>query len=224
MIYKIPRWVLAGGGILAFSAGMINAITMLGISHLGVTHATGNISHLAIAITQSDYGLEWEMLFILMSFFGGAVLSGIILHDAHLKLGQSYGWALGIESVLLFVSAYAFSRGSMWGSYCASMAAGLQNAMASTYSGAIIRTTHLTGVLTDLGVLIGHYFQRIKIDPRRIKLFLILITGFFSGGIAGAFLYKVWRELAMLAPAIVVGASSLGYAFFKNIMPEQSSK
>lgn len=216
MISKIPKWVLLGGGVLAFNAGMINSIALLGFTHQAATHATGNFTRLAIAISQRDVQAIDEMFFILIFFFMGAVLTGVILKDGHLKLRKEYGWVLVIESGLLFAASYWFHQGSVLGEYFASMAAGMQNAMASTYSGAIIRTTHLTGVLTDLGVLIGHILHRIPVDSRRLKLFLTLISAFVIGGIGGAYLYSHFSALAMLLPACLIGLSAAIYFVVLN--------
>lgn len=222
MISKIPKWILAGGGILAFSAGMINVIALLGFSRQAATHVTGLFSHLSISLSQGDSQGVFRTLFILLSFFSGAVLSGIMIRDAQLKLDTRYVWALGLECLLLILSTVAFYRGSVLGECFAAMAAGLQNAMASTYSGAIIRTTHLTGVMTDLGVLIGHFLHGIKIDARRIKLFLILIFSFLAGGLLGALLYQRWSVLSMLAPASVIGASAIGFYFLQKNLKNQT--
>lgn len=181
MISKIPKWVLGGGGVLAFSAGMVNVIALLGFTHQAATHVTGIFSRLSINLYKGAAGGICETALILLFFFLGAVLCGVMIRDAHLKLDGRYVWTLSVECLLLILSTVAFYRGSILGECFAAMAAGLQNAMASTYSGAIIRTTHLTGVMTDLGVLIGHFIQGIKIDLRRLRLFLTLILSFLGG-------------------------------------------
>lgn len=216
MISKIPKWVLLGGGVLAFAAGMVNVIALLGFAHQAATHVTGLFSRLSIDLFKGDVSGILETFLILLFFFMGAILSGIMIRDAHLKLDDRYVWTLSVECLLLILSTIAFYKGSILGECFAAMAAGLQNAMASTYSGAIIRTTHLTGVVTDFGVLIGHFIQGIKIDPRRFKLFLTLMGSFLAGGFLGALLYGYWGVLAMLAPALVIGASAIGFSYFQK--------
>jgi uncharacterized membrane protein YoaK (UPF0700 family) len=213
MISKLPRWVWGGAAVLAFSAGLINVIAFLGFAHQAATHVTGLFSHLSIALFHRDSEQIALTFFVILSFFSGAVLSGLLIRDAHLQMGRRYGFALAVECALLLAATYGFQRSSVWGEYFASMAAGLQNALVSTYSGAIVRTTHLTGILTDLGVLIGHGLQGLPFEAKRIKLLFIIITAFLSGGIAGSFLFKHYDYLAMLAPAILIGCSSLGYSF-----------
>ena len=64
------------------------------------------------------------------------------------------------------------SSGSFYGLLLASAACGLQNALATTYSGAIVRTTHVTGIFTDLGIMLGAIFRGQTLDYRKAKLFL----------------------------------------------------
>ena len=68
----------------------------------------------------------------------------------------------------------------------AAFACGLQNAMASTYYGLIIRTTHVTGIVTDIGVIIGQRLRGHAIEPWRLGLLVIMLIGFFAGGVLGA--------------------------------------
>jgi len=216
MISKLPGWVWVGAAILAFSAGMINVIAILGFVHKGITHVTGNSSLLSIAILEGDSKNIAQLFSIIGSFFAGSIFAGIIIGDARLRMGRRYGFALAIESILLLVSTYGFTRGLIYGEYFASAAAGLQNAMASTYSEAIVRTTHMTGILTDIGALIGNKIRRIKIDEKRIRLLSIIFFSFLSGGLLGAFCYRRLGALAMLVPTAIIGASSIGYEIFRR--------
>ncbi len=216
MIAKLPRWVWAGAAVLALCAGMINVIAILGFVHKGITHVTGNCSLLSVEILNGDWKSLKETFCVIASFFLGSVLAGIIIRDAHLRMGRRYGVALAVECVLLLVSTYGFIRGASYGEFFASMAAGLQNAMASTYSEAIVRTTHLTGILTDLGSLVGHALRRIKIDLKRIRLLSTIFISFLVGGLLGAITYRSLGALAMSVPAVIIGASAVFYEFFRR--------
>ncbi len=222
MIEKLPKWVWLGAAILALSAGMVNVIAILGFVHKGITHVTGNCSVLSIAMLEGDWKSIVQAFFIVASFFFGSVLAGVIIGNGHLKMGRRYGFALAVESALLLVSTYGFVRGLIYGEYFASMAAGLQNAMASTYSGTIVRTTHLTGTLTDLGAIMGNRLRGIKADRKRVNLLAVIFFSFLSGGLLGAFYYRLLGALAMLVPAAVIGVSSLGYEFFRLKMVQKN--
>ena len=107
------------------------------------------------------------------------------------------------ESVLLFFAFYLLSDGSFYGHFAASAACGIQNAMATKYSGAIVRTTHLTGIFTDLGIMFGTVFRGEAVDKRKALLFLIIISGFIFGGTFGAYLFIHLAFKALLFPAFV---------------------
>ena len=137
MISKLQKWVWLGAAALSFSSGMINVIALSGFAHKAATHMTGVVSAFSIALAESKASSAAGTFLIILSFFGGAVLSGIIIRDGHLKMGRRYGFALAVESVFLFLATYGFITHSIWGEYFACAASGLQNALAITYSGTI---------------------------------------------------------------------------------------
>lgn len=220
MITKLQKWVWLGAAALAFSSGMINVIALSGFAHKAATHMTGIVSSFSIALAENKTHAAYETFLILLSFFAGAFISGIIIRDGQLKMGRRYGFALVIESALLFLAAYGFVQNSIWGEYLACAAAGLQNALASTYSGTIVRTTHLTGILTDLGALTGNKVHGLPVDVKRFKLLSIILGAFIAGGYVGSLLYQHWNAWAMLVPALLIGASAVGYELFRRRLIE----
>jgi uncharacterized membrane protein YoaK (UPF0700 family) len=98
----------------------------------------------------------------------------------------------------------------------ASAVCGLQNALATTYSGAIIRTTHVTGIFTDLGIMLGSIFSGEALDKRKAKLFLFIIFGFILGGTAGALLFKELMFKALLIPAFVCILMAVVYRVYSQ--------
>lgn len=216
MISKLPKWVWAGAAVLSLCAGMVNVVAILGFVHQGITHVTGTSSLLSIAVFECNWQGMAQASSIVLSFFLGSIVSGIIIGDARLRMGRRYGVALAVECGLLLVSAKGFSEGLIYGECFASMAAGLQNAMASTYSEAIVRTTHMTGVLTDIGALIGNKIRGIQADDRRIRLLSIIFFSFLIGGGIGAFCYRLFDARAMLVPAGIIGASAVVYEILRR--------
>lgn len=215
MLHKLPKWVWMGGSVLACVAGMINAIAFLSFTHQAATHMTGIFTHLSIGLFDHESAQARQAAMMLLSFFVGAVACGMIIHDGHLKMGRRYGLALAVESALLFAATLGFQQHSVWGERLAAMAAGLQNAMVSTYSGSIVRTTHMTGILTDFGALIGQVLRGVHIDPLRIRLLVLLMGSFLTGGIVGVLFFSRWGYWAMLIPAIVVACAAVGYMLIR---------
>jgi uncharacterized membrane protein YoaK (UPF0700 family) len=215
MISKLPRWVWTGAWALAFVAGIVNVVGLLGFTHQAVTHLTGQTSMLAEALATRDLPGLVHHLSLIGSFVAGAAISGFIVQDSALRLGHRYGVALSLVSLLLFASAPLLKYGSDYGMYAAACAAGLQNAMVSTFSGAVVRTTHVTGMFTDLGIFFGHALRGLPIDGRRLKLCILVISGFLLGGIAGTFAFDGLGYDALLIPAGLTAAGSLTYTAYR---------
>src|SRR6478735_1476321 len=209
MIAKLPRWVWTGAWALAFVAGIINVVGLLGFEHQAVTHLTGTTSMLAAALAAFDVTAALHFAAIIGSFVAGTVLSGFLIQDSTLQLGRRYGIALLLESILLGIAIPLLNRDSFFGIYSAACACGLQNAMVSTYSGAVVRTTHLSGMFTDLGIAIGHALRGLPVDTKRLRLCGLVISGFLCGGIAGAWGFGTLGYSALLLPASLTAIAAV---------------
>ncbi|WP_147651364.1 YoaK family protein [Vulcaniibacterium gelatinicum] len=215
MISRLPAWVWVGAASLAVVAGMVNVVGFLGFEHQAVTHLTGTTTLLGAALAQGQGGLAAHLLLLIAAFVGGAVLSGVIIQDSTLRLGRRYGVALAIEAALLFAAVPLFERQQIAGAALAAMACGLQNAMTATYSGTLVRTSHLTGMFTDLGVFLGHRLRGMPADRRRLTLCLLIIGGFALGGVLGALLFPVFAYRTLYLPAALTGGTGLAYVAYR---------
>jgi uncharacterized membrane protein YoaK (UPF0700 family) len=184
MLSRLPQWIWVGAWALAFVAGFINVVGLLGFEHQPVTHLTGTTSMLAVALAALDKTRTLHFAAIIGSFVAGTVLGGVLIQDSTLQLGRRYGVALFLESILLCVAVPLLKSNSLLGIYSAACACGLQNAMVSTYSGAVVRTTHLSGMFTDLGIFLGHSLRGLSVDRQRLRLCFLIISGFLGGGVA----------------------------------------
>ncbi len=95
---------------------------------------------------------------------------------------------------------------------------GLQNAVITKISGAAIRTTHITGMATDIGIEIGKIIysgnnnrQYTKPNKDKIWLHLSLVSMFLLGGVSGAFVFKYIGFLSVMPLA--------GYLLFLSFVP-----
>ncbi|RCS30777.1 DUF1275 domain-containing protein [Rhodanobacter denitrificans] len=216
VLRKLPRWAWIGGGILAFIAGMVNAAGYMGFRHQSITNLTGSTSLLGIAVGTGDGGEAWHWLLSISAFVVGALLSGLIVQQHTLKLGRRYGVALALESLLLFAAVPLLDAGSSYGLDLAAMAAGLQNGMASTYSGMVFRTTHVSGMFTDLGIYIGQRLRGLEVDTLRIRVCLLVVGSFTFGSGVGAVLFRVFGEHTLLIPATLTGLCGVGYGIYRQ--------
>ncbi|RNF85136.1 YoaK family protein [Montanilutibacter psychrotolerans] len=213
---QLPRWVWVGAGALACIAGMVNVVGYLGFEHQAITHLTGTTSLLGAALADGDAGSGLRLSGMILAFMAGAAISGLIIQDSALYLGRRYGVVLMLESLLLFASIGLFKHQQIAGALLAAMACGLQNAMATTYSGAVVRTTHLSGMFTDLGIGLGHALRGMPLPRRRLMLSSLIIALFATGGVIGAALFRRFAYDALLVPATLTGLVGFGYVGYRQ--------
>lgn len=197
----LPKWVQFGAFMLAMNAGMINVLGLISLLHQSVSHMTGNASLIALSLADGDFDSVLFIILVILSYVLGSSYSGFILGNHYFKLGRRYGLPLSLVTFFiilcwLFIPYYPHYA-LLWA--CAAM--GIQNAMVSHYQGAIIRTTHLSGVLTDLGLALGYFLRGLKNDARKITLHLLILFGFISGSIVAALSYPYLQLNAFLIPA-----------------------
>lgn len=214
---EIPRWVYAGGFVLSGTAGFVNAVTVAS-AEVPVSHMSGTLTHLAIGLAG---GGERDLLIRLAGMLGGfvvgAMLSGIIVGASALQAGRRYGVALVIEGLLFGVSTWTLTHDLTWGIVLSATACGLQNAMAATYYGLVVRTTHMTGILTDFGVLIGQRIRTGRVEWWRLWMLTVLMVGFFLGGVVGAGVCFVFGDNALWVPAGGCLIAGVGYLFARQL-------
>jgi len=224
MINKLPKWVETGGFLLALNAGFINAIGLLGFKHQSVSHLTGTSTFLSLALANQNAQEVLHLVLVIISFVIGAAYSGLVVGNTALKLGRRYSVVLMTESALLCASMLSLNQGSYMGHFLASAACGLQNAMTSTYSGAIVRTTHVSGLFTDLGVILGLRCRGQKADGRKVQLYLTLIMGFIIGGVAGSVCFFRYQFSSMLVPCVITALIAVGYGLYLHIQSRRDGK
>ncbi len=193
MIQAIPRqaYVLIAGAALAFGASFANIAVFL-ITGTSISHLTGDISKLSIdiiAATPSHWHDLMHVLTATLSFIAGAMASGYFIHHPTLNINRPYGRTI-IGIGLSFILAYkVLARFPILAIASAAFGCGFQNAMATHYRGLILRTTHLTGMLTDFGVNFGMRLRHRHIPTWKIMIPAILTVAFILGALASAYLH-----------------------------------
>lgn len=210
-LQRLPNWIQIGAFLLALNAGMVNVLGLFTVLHQSVSHMTGNVSMLAMSL------LDWQpdhfinLALVVICFVIGSFYSGLILGNSNVTFGHHYGFPLSLVAIFLFLTWLLLPYFPRYGLLWACVAMGVQNAMVSHYKGAIIRTTHLSGVLTDIGLTIGYKVRGLKIENRRIFLHFLIFTGFLVGGLIASLLYPYLKLQTFLIPAGLSLALSMTY-------------
>ncbi len=207
----VRPWLFFYGPLLSAVAGFVNVV-LLGIYHVPVSHMSGAVSHLGIDLSGRNLAALEGPLAIFFAFLAGAVLSGIVVGGPRVRPGRRYGVAMMLEGVLLGAAALVLLSGNRGGVPLAAMACGLQNAMASSYCGLILRTTHVTGIVTDIGVMIGQLLRRRMVEAWKFLLLSSILGGFFFGGLAGGLAYTRWGIASLFL--VSCGCLAVGLLYY----------
>jgi uncharacterized membrane protein YoaK (UPF0700 family) len=211
--------------ILSFVAGMVNVTGFLSFQQL-TTNVTG---HFALFINDVANFEVWKgtiYFLYIFSFLLGSFSSSFLIekYRANKRLNV-YVLPTLLESFILVLVAVSSNMLAM-SSYdiiaCLLLfAMGLQNSYVTKISNVVVRTTHLTGLFTDLGIEISQLFFP-KLYPNRaklkanIKLRSYIILFFFAGGLAGGFFYsKLNLKLNTLLFGALILLTSLFYDDFR---------
>lgn len=194
------RHLLPGAMVFSAVAGFINSIA-LGFFHSPVSHMTGAVSYLGIDLAGQRVSDVAATLTIIIAFVLGAALAGMIVGALQLAPGRSYGVALMGEGALLLAAMLLLRVQNGFGVPLIAMACGLQNATTSSYCGLMIRTTHVTGTVTDIGVMLGHMVRHRHIERRKLLLMVGTVTAFTTGVWIGALANQHWGPSSLLIVA-----------------------
>ncbi|WP_419403777.1 YoaK family protein [Stenotrophomonas rhizophila] len=221
----VPTGVWVGTIVLAFSAGVVNASGYLGFEHQALSHLTGTTSLGAVATGQGQWSLAGHLAGVVASYTGGALLAGLVLRSRTLSWG--YAALLTLQTVLLLISAQALMHDHTWGGCFAAAACGLQNAMTTYASGSAIRSTHLTGFFTDVGLLLGQSTRGLQIPWRRLSLGCLVLGAFILGGVIAAWVFPHVGFAILLLPAgcsAALGAVLAAYLCLNTQMGSRHSQ
>ncbi|MGL4653145.1 YoaK family protein [Cetobacterium sp.] len=175
---KLFLWI----SLLALLGGGMNAFAILQFS-LTASHITGSVTRISTDLAYSNIPQLKIMLGLVSSFFSGAIVSGIMIGSGRdFEFRKRYGDTFIFIGILLkVIDIYFYNK--MIFVFILAFSLGLQNGLFIRYKGMVIRTTHMTGTVTDLGVVIGHYLRGNREIVWKMKYYAINILSFITGGL-----------------------------------------
>ncbi|MEO7332088.1 MAG: YoaK family protein [Minicystis sp.] len=225
-------------GYLAAVGGFVNSAGFLLVGSF-TSHVTGNVGRLALDVATHQLDAALFALTMVAAFFGGAFAASMMIESDFVRAPYAYGSVLATEAGLLV--AFTLLAGLTRTEHpriqdaeaailCGAM--GMQNSLVTRLSGAVVRTTHLTGVITDLGIESARWFRwwrgsvsrRVQIKlafgrsqperpaPEKAALLGTIAGAFTLGAGAGAIATTHLGHAALTLPILAVGAFA-AYAF-----------
>jgi len=199
--------------LLSLVAGVVNVVGFLSVQRL-TTNVTGHFAYLIDEVYKMNFLNAVAIFFYIFFFFLGSFFSNFLVEYISRKSEKFiYIIPAVIEAVILIFIAlveaeYRISSPNLIA--CSLLfAMGLQNSLVTSISNAIVRTTHLTGLFTDLGIELSQLFfyrekEQVKKLTSSIRLRLTIILFFFLGGILGGILFAKLKMLTLLVPAALL--------------------
>ena len=189
--------------MLSFVAGIVNITGVLSVKVLS-TNVTGHFAFFSEDISNKHYQAAFFYLFFILSFFAGAFVSNFLIEIMSRKNTQiAFAFPMAVEIIIL-TGVAPLGSGDILQTYgqliacCLLFAMGLQNALVTKVSQSVVRTTHLTGLFTDLGIEVSQLFFY-----RKTQQFQMLQDGVLFGGALSAVYFIVvlkWKRCLQRFP------------------------
>jgi uncharacterized membrane protein YoaK (UPF0700 family) len=217
-IHRNPGANLRLGCTLCGIAGATNAGGFLAVGQY-TSHMSGILSSVADNLILGQVQLAMASVALVLSFLLGAMTTAWMVNwSLRRQMRSAFARPLLIEAGLLLVFGIFGAAINHFATLFVPLTVlllcfimGLQNAVITKVSHAEIRTTHVTGLLTDLGIELGKVFyfnrssfpQKVVSNRRKLRILSLLISSFFGGALLGAYGFKTFGYIATLPLALI---------------------
>jgi len=215
-------FVIVTGLSLAFSAGYTNGVCLSGFIHSdtsrevqqSVAGVTGLYTASAIFLGEKDLDQMAFMLGTMFCVMAGACISSLLNPwPVAFEVGPKYGPTFLLGGIFMTFGAVAALHNSAREFYFTAIANGIQNGISSMYSANLIRTTHLTGTTTDIGLFIGMALRGNRTNNWKLYI-LVGLAAFWTGSLVGFFASRAKRQYSLIFNACFFFAIGLSVVVF----------
>lgn len=225
---RTPRHNLGIASLLSFVAGLVNVVGFFAVQKL-TTNVTGHFAFFMDEVFKLNFRNAFHIALFVFCFFFGAFFANFMVETySRIRENQTYIFPILTEALILGVMAFAgnylIKTNPDLIAYSLLFAMGMQNSLVTSISKSIVRTTHLTGLFTDMGIEFSQLFFYKDISHKTrliksIKLRLTIIFMFFIGGISGGILFSSYGIKALfLGSVILLGGLFYDFAKIRFLM------
>lgn len=220
---RTPRHNLGIASLLSFVAGLVNVVGFFSVQRL-TTNVTGHFAFFVDEVFKLNFTSAFHLALFVFYFFLGAFFANFMVETySRIRENETYVFPIITEALILTVIAftgnYLIKVNPDVIAYSLLFAMGMQNSLVTSISKSVVRTTHLTGLFTDMGIEFSQlFFYKDQFHKRRllksIKLRLTIITMFFVGGVSGGVLFEHFGIKTLILGSIIL-LGGLLYDFLK---------
>ncbi len=199
--------------LLSFVAGLVNVVGFFTIKVL-TTNVTGHFAFFIDEVFKLNfYGALHLALYVLAFFLGAFTANLLVETSSRIRETETYIYPVLAEACILGIMAFSgffiSQEHAEFIAFSLLFAMGMQNSLVTSISNNIVRTTHLTGLFTDMGIECSQlFFYR---DPERrrqllksIRLRFAIILFFFIGGVCGAVMHTNFGLRSLLLGSVLL--------------------
>jgi uncharacterized membrane protein YoaK (UPF0700 family) len=217
--------IMLFGMCMIFCAGFINGCTMSGFqgkskTSMSVAGMTGAFSNAALNSLSGKGAAAWKLVGSILSYMAGGFIGGFMLSGRKpWELAPEYGPCYLIGTCA-FVAASLLARhdpDSPSYFFIITGCNSLQNTMTSVYSSNLIRTSHLSGATTDIGVILGQLLRGNTINLWRMYVLLLLMLSFVVGSLLSYPAAKAWGTNAIIVNTVIFGSTGIAASVFVTL-------
>lgn len=184
--------------LLSFVAGLVNVVGFFSVQQL-TTNVTGHFAYFVDEAFKQDFRSAFHVALYIFFFFLGAFFSNFMV-EIYSRRKENLIYIIPtvteafILATLAITGSFLIEKNPDLIAFSLLFAMGMQNSLVTSISNAVVRTTHLTGLFTDMGIEFSQLFfykdqKHKKKLIKSIKLRLTIIWMFFAGGVLGGILY-----------------------------------
>lgn len=213
-------------GLLSLVAGGLNAVGFL-IAGSFTANMTGNISAFADHLAHGDLVLALSFGGLVVAFVAGAGSAALLIHAGERRAIRCiYALAIMIQALILLAMGAGFALWPETASQALlvvvlSFVMGLQNAVTTLISHARVRTTHVSGMATDIGIELATLLNDPglrRITLPKLRLHSLTLGCFALGGVIGALLFTIaghWLFVMAAALLLMIALPEAARAHFR---------
>ncbi|WP_100065934.1 YoaK family protein [Miniphocaeibacter massiliensis] len=207
--------------LLTFTAGYANILSIYTVGTPS-THMTGSLTNISYSLFELDMKRSLLLFSFILLFLLGGAISGYIFSNRQFGRGKSYGVLLIIVGIILAIVETTIANRYIVTAIVVILS-GTQNGLNITYNEITIRTTHMTGYLSDIGRLVGLKLGGKKIEEGKLAYLILAVFMYFLGGVVAIFLSLPnhghnFYEISILY--IVAGIFYLNFIYNKEVSEE----
>lgn len=196
-------------------SGLLNVL-VISLFSTTISHVTGLLSYFSIAVVNNDSLKLKVMLLSIVSYLVGSIISGFIIGTREFALKKRYGYISSSIGLSILIVFEVFKTHDIKIVYIMALLMGLQNGMILNFKGVIVRLTHMTGNLTDLGVHLGYMLKgKFKENVTQVLIPFLSLIVFVIGASFGAYLFLHFGIVSFKVAGLIYIVSGLFYLLYR---------